>query len=273
MTTNPRVAVIIPCYRYERWLIECVTSLRFQLYRPITVIISHDGCRDWLTTTTAEQMHIEGMEDGYQEIFIFGAKNLGVSHARNEGLEKAVDAKYVWFLDADDMAVPAGIEARVNYLESHPDVSMVWGNARKINVARDNWQWGFQKCLENLDHLERYGRRLNAQSILWRRDVFGRFGGYFEGLNSKEDKELLWRLGIHPDGPLKKRIKAHHIDADVVIYRRHPDAKHKRRVADPKWSARCERDFSLRIADLQEHGITRTNTRFPTWAKAASTAK
>lgn len=250
---NPLVAVVIPCCNYEVFLAECLLSLSSQAYRPLSIIVVHDGCGDGLILAG----------DLVQQLY--SQENHGVSWARNRGLDEMGDAKYVWFLDADDMALPGGIEVRVDFLEKHPDVDMVWGNALKINVDRKNWDWGYNACMDHITNLERYSRRLNAQTLLWRREVFAQFGGYYEGLRSKEDKELLFRLGLHPDSPFEPRIKARRIKDDIAIYRRHPGAKHKKRMADPKWVAECERVFADRMKQLKREGITRDNTRFPVW--------
>jgi glycosyltransferase involved in cell wall biosynthesis len=253
------VTVIIPCYKYERWLDDCLLSLRKQFYRPLKIIVVHDGCENYQLKT------IFNIEAGIDIINIKRADNRGVSYARNEGLDEATSG-YIWFLDADDMALPDGIEARVHYLDKHPDVDMVWGNALKINEARGNWEWTYEQCMKDISILERYSRKINAQTILWRTSVFSRFGGYYEGLRSKEDKELIYRLGIHKDSPIKPKIKAKHIDADIAIYRRHPEAKHKKRVANKNWAIECEDIFNNRIKRIRREGITKYNTRFPIWA-------
>ena len=268
---QPTVAVIVPCHNYHRWLTDCVYSLLLRrpgMYRPLRMITVHDGCDG------ASDEIVKSGDAATQEcICILQSKNRGVSVARNRGLDAIGNAKYVWFLDADDMAIPGGIERRMEYLEAHPDVDMVWGNALKINVDRGNWDWSYDQCMKGLRKLERYSRWMNAQTLLWRREVFAEFGGYYEPLRSKEDKELIYRLGIHPDSPFKPRIKAKHLDVDVAIYRRHPDAKHKMRVADKKWFAECERVFAERMKQLKREGITHQNTRFPVWAEAALTEK
>lgn len=261
--SNPQVAVVVPCWNYERWIHECVKSIAIQSYRPLYLICIHDGCdRERIPPTGL----VLTADPGWLRTTYYRKTNGGVSCARNDGLQFANESKYVWFLDADDMAIPGGIEARVEYLEKHPDVDMVWGNALKINAERRNFHWGYTECMANLGKLERYSRRLNAQTLLWRTSVFTRFGGYFEGLRSKEDKELLFRLGLHPESPFEPLIKARHIDADVAIYRRHPDAKHKMRIADKKWCTECEHIFARRIKQLKREGITKENTRFPSWA-------
>lgn len=256
---NSLVSVIVPCHDYERWLPDCIESLRRNDYEPLEVIVIHDGCVPrWVPTNNREIT----IASNATFIIEYLDVNRGVAHARNEGFDMCT-GKYVWFLDSDDMALPHGIAARVSYLEKHPAVSMVWGNARKINVERDNWTWGYQRCVENLGKLERYSRPMNAQTLLWRREVFEKFGLYYEGLKSKEDKELLYRLGGHPGSPLYSQIKVGHVDADVAVYRRHPGAKHKRRVADKQWFDDTERIFDERMQQLRHEGITATNTRFP----------
>jgi len=252
---TPIVSIIIPCHNYERWLVECMKSLERD-FAMCEISIGHDDCSDQIEWKWCDLPNISITHYG---------ENFGVSCVRNFGLDLA-KGKYVWFLDSDDMAIPGGLKARVDFLESHPKYSMVWGNALKINVDRGSHDWGFDKCMENLGSLERYSRRLNAQTLLWRREVFAKYGGYYEKLRSKEDKELLYRLGLHPDSPLPTAIRATHIDVDCAIYRRHPDAKHKRRLADKKWSAETDKIFNARIKQLKKEGVTKDNTRFPTWA-------
>lgn len=256
---KPLVSVIIPCHNYERWLPDCVESLRRNDYDPLEVIVIHDGC-----TPSPDAAQNRGSTIDSNATFIIERldKNGGVAHARNEGFDMCM-GKYVWFLDSDDMCLPHGIAARIDYLERHCSASMVWGGARKINVERDNWTWGYKRCIENLGKLERYSRPMNAQTLMWRREVFEKFGLYFEGLRSKEDKELLYRLGVHPDSPLPSKIHVGHVDVDVAVYRRHPGAKHKRRVADKKWFDETERIFDERMVLLRHEGITAENTRFP----------
>jgi len=192
------------------------------------------------------------------------SSNTGVAHARNEGFLRST-GEYIWFLDADDMAIPGGIAKRVNYLEKHRDTDLVWANALKINAARGNWRYPLSVCLREIKRgrLERYSRRMNAQTLLWRRSALEKHGLYYERLRSKEDKEMLFRYGLHPDSPLPKLIKARKIKDDCVIYRRHPEAKHKKRVQNKAWYCETEKIFKQRIQQLQKEGITRNNTRFP----------
>jgi glycosyltransferase involved in cell wall biosynthesis len=195
---------------------------------------------------------------------IVNAKNSGVAYSRNVGLGEAL-GKYVVFLDADDMLLPESMEKRFKYLEKHPEVDMVFGEAKKINADRKNYHWSWEKCIKKLDKLETYSRKMNAQTLMWRKEVFQKYGGYYEALRSKEDKELLFRLGVHPDSPFKKKIRVKKLKDFMAVYRRHPDAKHKKRIADKKWKKETDRIFDARIKQLKKEGITQENTRFPRW--------
>jgi len=247
---KPTVSIIVPCYNYEHWLLHCVNSLIADDYDPKEIIIVHDGCKEPVLFQVAWKNVVLPTNDG-------------VAHARNEGFLRST-GEYIWFLDADDMAIPGGIAKRVDYLEKHTGVDMVWADALKINEARGNWRYPFTACLHeaNCGRLERYSRRINAQTLMWRRSALEKHGLYYENLRSKEDKEMLFRYGQHPDSPLPKLIKARKLEYDCVIYRRHPDAKHKKRVQNKAWYKKVDRTFQRRIKQLQKEGITRSNTRF-----------
>lgn len=248
---SPLVSVVIPCHNYEKWLVSCMESLVADKYEPKEIIIVHDGCKEPVLFHVARRN-------------VVLSSNTGVAHARNEGFLRST-GEYIWFLDADDIAIPGGITKRVNYLEKHRDVDMVWANALKTNEARGNWRYSVSECLREIKRgrLERYSRRLNAQTLLWRRSALEKYGLYYEGLRSKEDKEMLFRYGLHPDSPLPKLIKAKKIEDDCVIYRRHPEAKHKKRVQNKAWYQETEKIFQQRIKQLRKEGITQDNTRLP----------
>src|SRR3954468_23112965 len=53
-------------------------------------------------------------------------RNRGKSVARNLGIA-AARGRYLAFLDADDVLLPAKLARQVRLLEAHPEVSMVYG--------------------------------------------------------------------------------------------------------------------------------------------------
>jgi glycosyltransferase involved in cell wall biosynthesis len=246
------VSLIIPNYNYAEYLKECLESCIHQGFLSEIIVVDDASTDD----------SVEVLGKFPQVSVVENSKNRGVAYCRNRGLEKAT-GDYIVFLDADDMLLPKSIAMRAICLNENPGIDMVYGQAKKINVDRKNYQWSYKKCLSKLKSLESYSRRMNAQTLMWRRRVFEKHGGYYEPLRSKEDKELLFRFGIHRDSPLKQKIKVKKINRFVAVYRRHPKAKHKRRIANKKWAKETEKTFEHRIKKLKKEGVTRRNTWFP----------
>lgn len=247
-------SIIIPNYNYGRYIQDCILSCLVQNCHK-EIIVVDDASTDNSVDIVNEIPFVTLLKN---------EKNMGVADSRNRGLDHA-SGKYIKFLDADDMLWPGALKKQTKYLEKHSNVGMVYGEAKKINVDRKNYHWTYEQCVKRAKKLETYSRFMNAQTLLWRRDVFAKYGGYYEGLKSKEDKELLYRLGVHPKSPFKPKIKVKKLKEFIAVYRRHPEAKHKRRIADEVWKIETEAIFSSRIKELKKKGITLKNTWFPVW--------
>lgn len=89
------ISVIIPVYKAEDYLRECVDSVCRQTYKDLEIILvddgSPDGCPEICDALAAEDFRIR----------VIHQKNSGVSAARNAGLE-AASGEYVTFVDSDD---------------------------------------------------------------------------------------------------------------------------------------------------------------------------
>ena len=92
------VSLIVPVYKAELWIEECMASIKAQTYKDIELIVIKDPHRT------------------------------GAAAARNRGLDKAT-GEYVAFCDADDYLVPYAIETMVAAMEG---VDMVCGSFRKF---------------------------------------------------------------------------------------------------------------------------------------------
>ena len=90
------VSVIVPVYRVEQYLDECVCSLTRQTLKNIEIILVDDGSDD----------NCPALCDHYQQmhsnIKVIHQKNRGVSAARNAGIAIA-EGEYIAFCDSDDI--------------------------------------------------------------------------------------------------------------------------------------------------------------------------
>lgn len=91
----PEISIIVPVYKVEAYLDQCVSSLRNQSLHDIEIILVDDGSPD----------NCPAICDGYAEqdsrIKVIHKKNGGVCSARNAGLD-AASGDYIAFVDSDD---------------------------------------------------------------------------------------------------------------------------------------------------------------------------
>jgi len=88
-------SIIIPCYKVEQYLHQCVESVCNQSFRNIEVILVDDGSPDSCPLLCDELAKKDN------RIKVIHKKNGGLSDARNVGLKSAT-GDYVVFLDSDD---------------------------------------------------------------------------------------------------------------------------------------------------------------------------
>lgn len=93
----PNISIIIPCYKAEKHIRECLVSLSVQTYKDFEVIIV-DDCSPDQSFFIAEQ---ESQKLGLAFTIIQNEKNIGPSLARKKGIMLA-KANYVAFCDSDD---------------------------------------------------------------------------------------------------------------------------------------------------------------------------
>lgn len=96
---NNLISVIVPVYKAENTLQQCVKSICNQTYKQLEIILVEDGSPD----NSAEICNHLAKEDG--RIVVIHQKNAGVSAARNAGLAVA-HGDYLGFVDSDDWIDP-----------------------------------------------------------------------------------------------------------------------------------------------------------------------
>ena len=103
----PKVSVIIPVYKAEKFIDECIGSVLNQTFSDFEIILIDDGSPDNSGAICDEYV----LKDN--RIKAFHQKNGGVCVARNAGLDRAT-GDYVLFLDSDDYMPKDAIETLYN---------------------------------------------------------------------------------------------------------------------------------------------------------------
>lgn len=117
---NPLISVIIPVYKVEQYLHECVDSVLSQTYRNLEVILVDDGSPD-----SCPQI-CDNYAKADSRIKVLHKPNGGLSDARNAGIDKA-SGEYIMFLDSDDYWIGStSLEKLVETLRENQDVDIIF---------------------------------------------------------------------------------------------------------------------------------------------------
>lgn len=92
---QPQVSVIVPVYNQERYLEECISSIRRQTLAEWECLIINDGSSD------SSGEIARRFSEADSRIRYFEQENGGVSSARNLGMQRA-SGRYLCFVDGDD---------------------------------------------------------------------------------------------------------------------------------------------------------------------------
>lgn len=117
-----KVNIIVPCYNGEKFVKRCMYSILSQNYEDIDIIFVDDGSID-NSKQELLSMDNEFKSKGVQYKYIY-QENSGAGAAINKGL-KFVTGEYLTLLDVDDIFLDNSIMLRANFLDEHPDYSLV----------------------------------------------------------------------------------------------------------------------------------------------------
>lgn len=93
--SNPKISIIVPVYKAEKYLHRCVDSILAQTFTDFELLLIDDGSPD----SSGEICDQYAVSD--QRVRVFHKPNGGVSSARNVGIDNA-KGEWLMFVDADD---------------------------------------------------------------------------------------------------------------------------------------------------------------------------
>jgi glycosyltransferase involved in cell wall biosynthesis len=96
MSNNPKISIIIPVYKVQEYVSQCIESAINQTYTNIEVILVNDGSPD----NSGEICDLFAARDSRIKVHHHGV-NIGGCHAMQNGVN-LVTGEYLMFLDGDD---------------------------------------------------------------------------------------------------------------------------------------------------------------------------
>lgn len=211
---QPKVTILTCVYNGLPYLKEAIDSTLNQSYIDFEYLIIDDCSPD------ANVVKLIESYDDPRIRFVKNEENLGVSNTFNKALT-LITTPYVVRLDQDDVSLPTRIAEQVDYLETHPELSIVcsWEHTidSKGNKIRD-----WKRTLNN------YGDFLGFvliglcpiwhPSIAFRTDALREAGGFDVEYTRAEDFEVTARLAL-------KRYAAAVVPKFHLLQRQHEDSQ------------------------------------------------
>jgi len=209
------IDVIIPCYRYGRFLRECVESVLSQSGVSVRALIIDDESPD----NTPEVAANIAASDA-RVTYLRHRTNKGHIATYNEGIEW-VSADYLLLLSADDYLLPGALVRATALMDANPETVFAFGNAIQLEATgaitlMDHVTIG-SECgvVSGRSFIEFSGSRnmVPTPTAVVRTRVQKEVGGYRSELPHSGDMEMWLRLAARGSVGMIKSYQA--------VYRRH----------------------------------------------------
>jgi len=211
--TDALISVIIPVYKVENYIRECMDSVLAQTYINLEIIAVDDGSPDNSGRILDEYAGLDS------RVKVIHQDNGGLSAARNVGLDHAT-GQYICFIDSDDCIAPgyieklyAPIKGKTNVF-SYCDYSSEWPLPKKDGEAVLLTKEEFKSKLTDLIAPE-YVTTVVAWNKLYSRDIWNELS-FAEGRYHEDE-------GVIYDVILRSK-EIYYIPASLYYYRRRPDS-------------------------------------------------
>jgi glycosyltransferase involved in cell wall biosynthesis len=179
------VSVIIPTHNRAHTLGRAIDSVLSQNLTPLEIIVVDDGSDDGTARL---------MADRYRQCNYIRQANLGVSSARNMGIERA-SGEWIALLDSDDRWLPDKLRLQIEALNRSPRYRLchtdeLWiRKGVRVNQMHKHAKSGgriFQRCLPLCV--------ISPSSVVMHRTLFDEFGLFDTELPACEDYDLWLRI-------------------------------------------------------------------------------
>jgi glycosyltransferase involved in cell wall biosynthesis len=175
-TPSCMISIIIPAHNEQGYLPGTLDALTRQNYPWMEVIVVANGCSDGTA---------EGAQGRCHRLIVLSQKSLGI--ARNLGARMAKGELLV-FLDADTNLEPLALRVIAQRFSEADAAGTVKGQPDcEVSAYRLFY------AMKNFLHSSSLHSGSSGVIICWKKD-FLRAGGFDEGLEVRENSDLIWRL-------------------------------------------------------------------------------
>jgi Glycosyltransferases involved in cell wall biogenesis len=199
MNMNPLISIIVPVYKVEEYLDECIQSILKQSYKNLEIILIDDGSPDRCPQLCDEYSNQD------KRIRVIHKENGGLSDARNTGI-LASHGEYLLFIDSDDFWTSHQmVETLIQKLNEYPYSDIIFfgsttiaGDKHYPSPTIDHTNIDGKSKIEGLEFLLRNGDIIpSCCKKMIRRDLLIRNNIFFKKGLLSEDWDWTIYLYIH----------------------------------------------------------------------------
>jgi len=183
---KPLVSVIVPVFNGAACVLAAIGSVLAQTLQDFEIIVVDDGSTD-NTRSILQPLERDG------KIRYFFQENKGLSGARNTGI-RASRGEFLKFLDCDDLLYPQQLERQVAHLRDKAEgiISVTDYDLEFESKFKKSMKLGLGKGSQLAKFIS--GNPCPPNTILVRRSLAERHGGFDEKIYSHEDTDLWLRI-------------------------------------------------------------------------------
>lgn len=185
----PLVSVIMATFNDNPTVLKkAVESIIAQTYQNFELFILDDS------TSEESKNAVDSFATNPQVHIVRKQKKMGLSGARNVGLKMSL-GKYIAIMDADDISVPERFKVQVNFMENHPECSVLGGQMYIIDES-DSVISSRRYPLKGykLKLFATFRNPIAHPTVMFRRELFEKGFQYDETLEMSEDLDLWLRI-------------------------------------------------------------------------------
>lgn len=237
------VTVAIPAYNHEKFIVECLDSVKNQDYPNIELVIIDDGSRD--STPRLIERYLQEHGERFSRVVFKSRANRGVSATSNECFSNA-QGEWVHLLGSDDLLKPGKVSRMMAKYQDWgvPDVALIFADADFIDINGVTIPRTVKEVFPPGPDRQAYRRlflanRIPNPTVAIRREAFEAVGGFDESL-FLEDWDMWLRLAA--------RYPIARVPEVLSSYRYHSGNTHQRKT---EMLEACLRTFAK---FLEQHG-------------------
>jgi glycosyltransferase involved in cell wall biosynthesis len=226
MDTNikPQISIITITRNRAGFIAKAIESVLKQSFLGWELLILDEDSNDETEAIVGAYMAKDKRIRYYKNSAI-----LGISKNRNLGLSLS-KGKYIAILDSDDEWIDKDkLQKQFKYLENNPDYVLISSNI-KIVDEKENFIKNTDFAIEdeNIRKKILVANQIPHSSVLYRKDLVNKIGGYDEKLSCVEDLDLFLRLGLLGKMENLKEI--------TTAYTKHSQGTSQKRKLEMAWN-------------------------------------